>query len=108
MRKKRKHDDITILNTYSFENEIKPLFSYYVLESIDPLYTHFFHSGLAFYQTRDIIYGGFEIYDGDKSYALSKTKGDKKDGKSLYLTTALYSRCKYACKTIGLGLEQIV
>lgn len=108
MKKKRKHDDITILNTYSFKNEVEPLFSNYVLESMDPFYEHFFRSGLAFYQTSDIVYGGFEIHDGDKSYALSKVNGDKKDGKKLYITTALYSRCKYACKTIGLGLEQIV
>lgn len=110
MRKIRKSDDITILNTYQFENENQPLFSNNVLEAAGPIYSpyspydeYFFHSKLILYHTSDIINGGYDIFDGDKSYALSKIRGSK-----IYITTALYSKCKYAYKKLGIRLDQIV
>ena len=104
MRKQRKTDDITILNTYQFENEYQPLFSNYVLDPINVVrYDRYFeHSNLMTYHTMNILNGGYEVSDGDRVYALEKCS-DK-----IYTTSILYDRCKFGCKVLGLDLKQIL
>lgn len=104
MRKQRKTDDITILNTYQFENENQPLFSNYVLDPINVVrYDRYFErSKLMTYHTMNGLDPCYEIADGDRVYALEKCD-DK-----IYTASILYDRCKFACKVLGLDLKQIL